>query len=342
MNGFTRRGFFGGLLVAPAAFGFETPRTAQSVDLERPGMRALITGSGSALIDPLRGNASVAVIVDGTVLQFDFGRRAMDNLALAGINPVNVDYIFFTHLHFDHIATYDYHVISSWIAGRQTPIEVYGPLGTIEMSDNAVYGMHAVDIEFVEKLLAGWPKRLDRRPKSKPPIQVRDIGAGVVAETDSFKVTAVDTPHYRSMGVRSLGYRIDSEHGSAVVSGDTAPSDEIAELAKGADLLIHECVIPDPGMTKSGKFAEKPPEDEPPEGHTSPTQLGQLAQRAGVKKLVATHLAPYTSVDAAVEMSSMYLGPRLGDEIWGEFVHAMKRQYDGPVVLAEDGMVLEI
>ncbi len=342
MNGFTRRGFFGGLLVAPAAFGFETARTAKSADLARPGMRALITGSGSALIDPFRGNASQAVIVDGTVLQFDFGRRTMDNLALAGINPVNVDYIFFTHLHFDHIATYDYHVISSWIAGRETPIEVCGPQGTMEMSDKAIYGMHAVDIVFVEKLLADWPKRLDRRPQSKPPIKVRDVGAGVVAETDSFKVTAVETLHYRSMGVRSLGYRVDSEHGSVVISGDTSPSDEISELAKGADLLIHECVIPDPGMTKSGKFAEKPPEDEPPEGHTSPTELGQLAQRAGVKKLVATHLAPYTSVEAAVEMSSLYLGPSPGVEIWGEFVHAMSRQYDGPVVLAEDGMVFEI
>ena len=342
MSGFTRRGFFGGLLVAPAAFGLKSADAATSIDLKHPGMRALITGSGSALIDPLRGNASVAVIVDGTVLQIDFGRRAMDNLALAGINPVNVDYIFFTHLHFDHIATYDYHVISSWIAGRQTPIEVHGPLGTIEMSDKAIYGMHAVDIVFVEKLLAGWPKRMDRRPRSKPPIEVHDIGAGLVVETDAFKVTAVETPHYRSMGVRSLGYRVDSEYGSVVVSGDTAPSHELAELAKGADLLIHECVIPDPGMTKTGKFAEKPPDDEPPEGHTSPTELAQLAQRAGVKKLVATHLAPYTSVDAAVEMSSMYLGPRLGEEIWGEFVHAMKQQYEGPVVLAEDGMVFEI
>ena len=41
-------------------------------------------------------------------------------------------------------------------------------------------------------------------------------------------------------------------------------------------------------------------------------------------------------------MSSLYLGPRLGEEIWGEFVHAMKRQYEGPVVLAKDGMVIEI
>ena len=90
--------------------------------------------------DPERGNASAAVVVDGTILQFDCGRRTMDNLMLAGVNPVKVDYIIFTHLHFDHIATYDYFIYSSWIIGRQKPFKVIGPPGTIKMSEGALEG----------------------------------------------------------------------------------------------------------------------------------------------------------------------------------------------------------
>ena len=90
----------------------------------RRGMYAIITGSGSALIDPLRGGASAAVIVDGTVLQFDLGRMAMENLTRAGVNPVDIDALFFTHLHFDHIASFGYFMISSWIASRQATLEI--------------------------------------------------------------------------------------------------------------------------------------------------------------------------------------------------------------------------
>ena len=70
-------------------------------------MQLVITGSGSALPDPLRGGASCAVVIDGTVLQFDCGRRVLENLMLVGINPMKIDHLFFTHMHFDHISDYD-------------------------------------------------------------------------------------------------------------------------------------------------------------------------------------------------------------------------------------------
>ena len=117
-------------------------------------------------------------------------------------------------------------------------------------------------------------------------------------------------------------------------------------LAKGADILIHEGVIPDYGMTKAGKFSRKVCHEKETKnqrtGHTSPTGLGKLAEQAGVKKLVAYHLAPYTSVPAAVEMSEKYTGPNPGPEIWSKFIHAMKNQYSGPVILAEDAMVIKV
>lgn len=306
------------------------------------GMHAVITGSGSALPDPQRGNASAAVIVDGAMLQFDCGRKAMDNQMRAGIDPVDVDFIFFTHLHFDHIATYDYYLISSWIAGRQKPFKVFGPPGTRSMNEGAL-AMHGLDVRFVKAIVDSWPESMPRRPASRPPVEVTEIGAGEVLKTKQFRVTAVETAHFpKQWGWKSLGYRVDSRYGSVAISGDTAPTEKMVELAHGVDLLIHECVMPDYGMTRGGKFSLKMDTSKPRTGHTTPSELGRLAAKAKVGRLVATHLPPYTSVPAAREMSSMYYGPGEGPEIWDKFTRAIEAHYTGPVVLAQDAMVFSI
>jgi len=301
-------------------------------------MYAVITGSGSALPDPQRGSAGAAVVVDGTILQFDCGSRTMENLMLAGINPAEVDYIVLTHLHHDHVASYDYFVMTSWIAGRRNPFRVFGPKGTVDMSDKALNGKMALHVSYSEK-----------RGRGKPPVEVKDIGPGIVVEEKDFKVTATEVPHWgETEGTTTLGYRIDSPYGSVVISGDTGPSQNIVDLAQGADLLVHECCQPDAGMQVGGEFSKVRKENEhidlgsPGRGHTSPSELGFVAQKARVKKLVATHLPPYMSVDAAVEMSSKYYGPRQPRGIWTELISAVKKYYDGSFVVGEDAMVIEI
>jgi ribonuclease Z len=325
--------------------GLPTPR--RTYDLRR-GMYVVITGSGSALVDPERGNASQAVVIDGTVLQFDCGRRTMDNLALVGINPVSVDYILFTHLHFDHIVEYGYFVIASWIGGREEPFKVFGPSGTRKMSDGAVYGMNGMNVDFVKGIV--WPDHPLGGPRQEPPVDVRDVQPGVVVETPQFKVTAAETSHFApanaAKGMYSLGYRVESEHGAVAISGDTAPCDGMRQLARNVDVLVHECVMPDVGMASGGKFNVELTENvagKTRTGHTRPAELGQLAKEVGAKKLVATHLGPFTSVPAAVEMSKIYTGPNQeGPEFWTRFSSAIARAYDGPIVLAEDALVIPV
>ena len=318
------------------------------VDLLKGGMYLVITGSGSALPDPLRGGASCAVVIDGVVLQFDCGRRVLENLMLVGVNPMKIDHLFFTHLHFDHISDYDYFAITNWIAGRQAPVNVYGPPGTERMSTGAIRRMNEMNYEFVHDILENWPPTMANRPVREPPFSVRDIGPGVVLETDRFRVTSMETTHLPDPAMTSLGYRVESDYGSVAMSGDTAISDGMRTLAKDVDILVHECVKPDPGMTPGGKFSLEDFHDSslmekrPQTGHTSPTQLGILANEVNAGRLVAYHLAPYTSVPAAIEMSEMYLGPGPGPEIWSEFVAAMKKSYHGPVVLAEDRMIFSL
>src|SRR5262245_33762494 len=164
------------------------------------GMHAVITGSGSALIDPQRGGASAAVIVDGIVLQFDCGRNFMENLSRAGINPVYVDTMFLTHLPFDHIASFDYFVFSSWLAGRQRTLGVHGPAGTVTMADGMIFSGHHTDVAFARNMVATWPKDLHGCPPADPPFEAKDIGPGLVLKRPGFKVTADTVLH----GVPSL------------------------------------------------------------------------------------------------------------------------------------------
>jgi len=331
---------------ADAATGIMQPDAQQALSFGQ-GLHVVITGSGSALPDPERGGASAAVIVDGAVLQFDFGRRVMDNLMLAGINPVDIDYVFFTHHHFDHIATYDYYMIANWIAGRQERVLVLGPEGTEQMTRDALE-MHDSDRAFVEFIVDNWPESVATRPSRQPPYEARDVDPGIVLQTEIFKVTAASTPHYPANMRRSLAYRVDTPYGTVVVTGDTGYSDAVIELSRDADLLIHEAQKPDPGMVSGGKMSgpefQEPDSDphRPQTHHTSPTELGIIAEKAKVKKVIAYHLPPFTSVAKAVEMTSLYTGAAPGFQIWGEYINAIKKNYSGPVILAEDAMIITV
>jgi ribonuclease Z len=270
-------------------------------------------------------------VVDGEVLLFDCGERATVNLIRAGINPIEVDHLFFTHLHWDHIVDFGYLVMTTWNCGRSRTLKVYGPPGTRRMTDHML-AMHEVDVEFVGRFLASLPAHITARPQPEPPLEVFEIGEGTVLETGSFKVSACEVVHInRLMDHACFAFRVDSAYGSVAISGDTEPCDAMVELAHGVDLLIHECT-----------FLEDVIAQREMRGHSGPRGAGRVAKRAGARKLVLTHLGPYDSLQPAVDMASMYYGPRRGPEIWSTILRDAMAEYEGPVILAEDAMSLAI
>ncbi len=105
---------------------------------------------------------------------------------------------------------------------------------------------------------------------------------------------------------QSLAYRIEDSSGRSVVfSGDTDYCEELIELASGADMLVSECAAPEGGKIP---------------GHLTPSEAGRIAAKAGVKKLVLTHFYPECDRQ--------------------DMVTPCRREYDGPVILAEDFMRL--
>ena len=296
-------------------------------------MKVALLGSGSATPDPKRGNPSQAVIVNDEILLFDCGERTSVNLIRANINPLNIGYLFFTHLHWDHISDYGYFIITNWNCGRRKILEVYGPKGTKNMSDMTIYGAHKVDVEFLKMYRKRLPHNATNRPEPEVPVIVKEIGEGTIISNEKFKVSSRWVKHYNKWGMLCLGYRVDSKDGAVAISGDTSPCDAMIELAKDVDILIHECT-----------FLDEILEQRTMKSHTGPSGVGRIAQRAGAKKLVLTHLGPYTSFEKTLEMASTggrYVGWN-GPHVWTKIVREVAKYYDGPIVLGEDAMIIDL
>lgn len=294
-------------------------------------MTLAILGSGSAVPDPERGNPSQAVMVDDTTLLFDCGERTTVNLVRAGINPLDVDALFFTHLHWDHISDFGYFALSSWNCGRRRELPIFGPPGTAAMVEASLYGVHGADVEFLRGYVRRLPEHIAERPSEEPPFVAHEIDVGWSWEHEGFRVLTGTVEHHQRVGMPSVAYRIESPYGVVVLSGDTAPCDSVVELARGADVLVHDAAFLDEIIETREMWS-----------HSGPSGAGRVAAEAGVRTLVLTHLGPYTSPAPSIAMASMYYGKAQRPEIWDDIVARAKAQFSGEVVLGRDALVLEV
>ena len=135
-----------------------------------------------------------------------------------------------THLHSDHTTGYPDLILAPWVLGRRTPLEVYGPPGTRAMTEALLEAYREdirVRIEGPEGLsAAGWT------------VDVTEVEVGVVHMHDQVQVEAFAVPH--GIWEYAFGYRFTSKDRTIVISGDTGPFDGLVEIARGADVLVHE------------------------------------------------------------------------------------------------------
>jgi hypothetical protein len=188
----------------------------------------------------------------------------------------------------------------------EIPLENPVP-GTVDMT-NYLYQAFALDLN--DRM------RDSRKPSLRTSFDVHDIelpaGVGfhpndnhhpemepfLVHEDDKVKVTATLVDHYPL--APAFGFRFDSADGSVVFSGDTAPSQNLVRLAKGADILVHEVI------TEEWVDILFPPPRTPVQealrnhlltAHTLPEDAGRIATEAGVSTLVFSHIVPGNAED---------------------------------------------
>jgi ribonuclease Z len=258
-----------------------------------------LLGTGCPPPNPARRGPATLVRHGEVMLLVDAGSGVAVQLLRAGVRASQLRRVLLTHLHSDHVIDLGHLVLTRWIVGENTPLEVLGPAGTAA---------------HVERLLALWAWDVEVRrahmPEREPPrVRVTEIDPGRVLEEDGLGVTAFLVDHEP---VRpALGYRLDGGGRSVVLSGDTRPSENLIRHAHGADVLVHECTdmthaawAPGCGWpTREAKVRDLQAY------HTGPDEVGAVAAAAGVSHLVLTHLMPGSDpADLAARAARQFAG----------------------------------
>lgn len=230
-----------------------------------------------------RSAPAQALVVDGHTYVVDCGNGVAAQLVKAGVPLDSLTSVFLTHHHSDHNADYGTLLLLAWASNLTTPVTTVGPPPLQQMT-SAFLDYQAFDIETRIKD--------EGRPPLAPLLTTREVTAGeVVYEDERVRVTAALVAH-PPIEV-ALAYRFDTADRSIVISGDTAPTEALIQLARGADVLVHECIhLPsidamlakDPDAKRLREHLEA--------SHTSVDLVGGIAERAGVGTLVLSHLVP--------------------------------------------------
>lgn len=275
-------------------------------------MKVTLLGTGSPVPMINRASSGYLVEIGDEMLVFDHGAGAHENFLRAGKRAVDLNTVFFSHLHTDHCLDYPRLVHSRWDQGAdQIPdLKVYAPAYMQRMTDllfgeNGVYHNDLDGRMNSEGSQAVFKNRGGVLPRKRPAPDVTALYDGQVIESDNWKIT-VRKVYHQPHQIEPYGFRIETDDGVLVYSGDTGPCQGILDLAQDADLLIHMCYF------VSGTFVKRPTSS----GHM---ESARIAAESNVKTLVTTHFTPQMDAQGVrerciAEMAEVYKG-RI---IWGE------------------------
>lgn len=300
------------LTMIPALWLALIPLNAQRDNSTSDITKLVLLGTGTPNPSPEQSGCALLLLVRDTPYVIDFGpglvRRAAALSAHWGgpfenfrVKDLNI--AFLTHLHSDHTTGYPDLILTPWVMGRDEPLKVYGPEGIKKMSDH-ILEAYREDIRY--RVYGDEPAN-DRGWR----VDCREITReGEVYRDSNITVEAFPVPHGSWPG--AWGFRFTTPDRVIVVSGDAAPSEKVAQYAKGADLLVHEV------YSKAG-FDKKSPQWKAYHSvhHTSTLELAGIARQAEPGKLVLYHILSWGS----------------GEE---ELLEEIGRTYKGEVFVGRD------
>lgn len=278
--------------------------------------RLILLGTGGGPRPRKASSAAAQVIVrNDAAYVIDCGDGVARQLVFAGVPLTALRHIFITHQHSDHNADYGNLIWLAWTAGLSTRVDTWGP-PPLEKMTKLFFEMNAYDIDTRTSN--------EGRVPIVPLVHVHEIrDGGAVMADDNVRVTAalVDHPPV----VPAFAYRFDAPDRSIVISGDTAPSDNLVRLARGADVLVHSVMYPAAIDRLVGRVPNAAALKDSILAHqTSAEDAGRIAQEAGVKTLVLSHLVPPDD-------------PQVTERMWRE---AAQSRFHGTVIVGRD--LLEI
>lgn len=258
-------------------------------------MTTTVTLTGTGVPHPSAGRAGAGVLVScGDVhLQFDAGRGTVVRLADAGLSPADLTAQFITHYHSDHVVDLVDVVMTRWIMRQlhtTAPLDIVIPDGPTKTFVERMLDPYDDDILIRREHVGAEPIEMNVMPfpASSQPQTVWSSADGSVT------VDAVAVHHEPVEA--AVAYRVTTPDGAVVISGDTRVCDEVFELARGADVLVHEaCRRRSMADAIQGTAFEKIFEY-----HADSEMLGAFAERYGIPHVVLTHLIPQPKTDKQI------------------------------------------
>jgi ribonuclease Z len=277
--------------------GLEARMGANIVDSFEDGLHLALCGAGGPMPAPNASGPCVVVVAGKQMFVVDAGTDGLRNIARMGYQPADIEAVFLTHFHSDHIDGLGETATIRWASGANTsPLPVYGPEGVQQVVDgfNTAYAFdadyrHAHHGDTVAPLSgAGMVAKSFTKP-----------GAGELVtlySTGDLTVEALAVDH--SPVEPAVGYRFRYKDRSLLITGDTVKLANIEQLASGVDLLVHEALAPNlVGMMQeaaanSGNQIMAKISNDIMDYHASPVEAAETARDAGVGHLLYYHIVP--------------------------------------------------
>jgi ribonuclease Z len=286
-------------------------------------MKITLLGTGTPAPSLTRQSSGYLIEVGDDLIVMDHGPGAHQRLIESGHRAVDVTHTFISHLHYDHCMDYPRLVLQRWDMGadRIPDLEVYGPTPIARMTEllfgeDGVYGPDIRARIEHESSIFVFEERGGKPPRKRPAPRVKEVHAGDVVEGSCWKVTVGNASHVQPQ-LECLAFRLDSDEGSVCYSGDSGGvSEEIIELARGCDVLIHMNHYLS-GTEPTGSYRK---------ACGNHRDNAVIARRAGVKTIVLSH----------------FLAQIDEPDVREQIIREVRQEFDGNVIWGEDLMQLTL
>lgn len=248
-----------------------------------------------------------------TVL-IDAGLGAAAGVVRAGVSLTEIDAVLITHLHSDHYLELGPLLHTAWTSGLTRPVPIHGPPGLADYWRAFLASMaYDIDTRIAD----------EGRPELAPLFPLHVVEEGATVEIGNLHVTALHNDHPPVTG--SFAFRLEADGRAVVFSGDTAPMAEMAGFARGADLLVHEAILPDRIEALVARLGHGDPRllAHILRSHSAAPEVGRIAEQAGVRALALNHLIPVTASEA-------------------DWRAAVSGTFDGTLLIGTDGMRIDL
>lgn len=303
-------------------------------------LHVIFCGTGSVYPDATRAQGSIAVLAGGTLAIFDTGDGSARRAALLGLPLGDLNVVFFTNLHSDHIGDLGQFAEASWRQGRVTPLQVYGPAGTSQVvaGFDQAYGL-SVKFRAAHANEVNLPA--DNALPAGHDVKVMASALVPVWQAHGLRISAFLEDHPPVQP--AFGYRVEYRGRVVVIAGDTRPNANLARQARNADVLIASAYQASaiarlahaydedfgsnarPGSRDLGRSLRSLEDYD-----SSVAEVGEEAAQAGAGMLVLTRLEP--------DPGSGFTGWLLRS--W--YLHPARSAFHGRLLLAQDGTRLTL